>query len=173
MAKAAIDRVFQYGQKINNKEFQKFRKYFNQFEYVILPLSNFPAAAAQGCIALEYSAKNKKLDKTDIDFDTCNYDNNTLKCKKKKLPISESNECVYEYKCSKNVDFCKTVQEDSAKVCAGKACISCPKDDILDIPILETISLQDVTLDNVVKSNEEKAKAKDTKETKSTLTFGK
>ena len=62
MAKAAIDRVFQYGQKINNKEFQKFRKYFNQFEYIILPLSNFPAAAAQGCIALEYSAKNKKLD---------------------------------------------------------------------------------------------------------------
>ena len=48
-----------------------------------------------------------------------------------------------------------------------------PKDDILDIPILETISLQDVTIDNVVKSNEEKAKAKDTKETKSTLTFGK
>ena len=62
MAKAAIDRVFQYGQKINNKEFQKFRKYFNQFEYIILPLSNFPAAAAQGCIALEYSAKNRKLD---------------------------------------------------------------------------------------------------------------
>jgi hydroxymethylbilane synthase len=48
MAKAAIDRVFQYGQKINNQEFQKFKKYFNQFEYIILPLSNFPAAAAQG-----------------------------------------------------------------------------------------------------------------------------
>ncbi len=62
MAKAAIDRVFQYGQKINDKEFRKFRKYFNQFEYIILPLSNFPAAAAQGCIALEYSAKNRKLD---------------------------------------------------------------------------------------------------------------
>ena len=29
-----------------------------------------------------------------------------------------------------------------------------PKDDLLDIPILETISLQDVTIDNVVKSNE-------------------
>ena len=26
-----FDRVFQYGQKINNKVFQKFRKYFNQF----------------------------------------------------------------------------------------------------------------------------------------------
>jgi len=62
MAKAAIDRVFQYGQKINNQEFQKFKKYFNQFEYIILPLSNFPAAAAQGCIAIEYSANNKKLD---------------------------------------------------------------------------------------------------------------
>jgi hypothetical protein len=48
-----------------------------------------------------------------------------------------------------------------------------PKDDLLDIPILETISLQDVTIENVVKSNEEKAKVKDTKETKSTLTFGK
>ena len=62
MAKAAIDRVFQYGQKINNQEFQKFKKYFNQFECIILPLSNFPAAAAQGCIAIEYSAKNRKLD---------------------------------------------------------------------------------------------------------------
>ena len=63
MAKAAIDRVFQYGQKINNQEFQKFKKYFDQFEYFILPLSNFPAAAAQGCIAIEYSTNNKKLDK--------------------------------------------------------------------------------------------------------------
>jgi hypothetical protein len=34
--------------------------------------------------------------------------------------------------------------------------------------------VQDITYENeVVKSNEEKAKVKDTKETKSTLTFGK
>jgi|TARA_R100001082_G_C4317994_1_gene139795 hypothetical protein len=46
--------------------------------------------------------------------------------------------------------------------------------DILDIPTMETITLEDVTYENeVVKSNEEKAKVKDTKETKSTLTFGK
>src|SRR6056300_697350 len=47
----------------NNQEFRKFKKYFDQFEYFILPLSNFPAAAAQGCIAIEYSTNNKKLDK--------------------------------------------------------------------------------------------------------------
>ena len=61
MAKAAIDRVFQYGQKINNKEYKSLKNILIS-EYIILPLSNFPAAAAQGCIAIEYSTKNKKLD---------------------------------------------------------------------------------------------------------------
>jgi len=38
----------------------------------------------------------------------------------------------------------------------------------------EVLILEDITYENeVVKSNEEKAKVKDTKETKSTLTFGK
>ena len=46
-----------------------------------------------------------------------------------------------------------------------------PQDDVLD---LEFNILEDVTFENeVAKSNEEKAKVKDTKETKSTLTFGK
>jgi hypothetical protein len=46
-----------------------------------------------------------------------------------------------------------------------------PEDDILD---LKFEVVQDITYENeVVKSNEEKAKVKDTKETKSTLTFGK
>ena len=46
-----------------------------------------------------------------------------------------------------------------------------PKDDVLD---LRYEILEDITYENeVVKSNEEKAKVKDTKETKSTLTFGK
>ena len=46
-------------------------------------------------------------------------------------------------------------------------------EDILDIPSMETITLKDITFENEVKkSNQEKAKVKDTKETKSTLTFG-
>ena len=45
-----------------------------------------------------------------------------------------------------------------------------PEDDILD---LKFEVVQDITYENeVVKSNEEKAKVKDTKETKSSLTFG-
>ena len=46
-----------------------------------------------------------------------------------------------------------------------------PDDDPLD---LKFEILEDITFENeVAKSNEEKAKVKDTKETKSTLTFGK
>ena len=46
-----------------------------------------------------------------------------------------------------------------------------PDDDPLD---LKFEILEDITFENEVsKSNEEKAKVKDTKETKSTLTFGK
>tara|TARA_Y100000996_G_scaffold413506_1_gene401908 strand:+ start:4781 stop:6259 length:1479 start_codon:yes stop_codon:yes gene_type:complete len=54
MAKAAIDRIFKYGEKVGPKEFKKFKASFNKFEKIILPLSEFPSAAAQGCIALEY-----------------------------------------------------------------------------------------------------------------------
>ena len=46
-------------------------------------------------------------------------------------------------------------------------------EDYLDIPSMEITTLEDVTFENEIKkSNEEKAKVKDTKETKSTLTFG-
>ena len=54
MAKAAIDRVFKYGEKVDQKEFKRFKYLFNEFEKIILPISEFPSAAAQGCIALEY-----------------------------------------------------------------------------------------------------------------------
>ena len=54
MAKAAIDRVFKYGEKVDQTEFKKFRNLFNKFEKIVLPISEFPSAAAQGCIALEY-----------------------------------------------------------------------------------------------------------------------
>tara|TARA_B100000963_G_scaffold102201_1_gene88447 strand:+ start:58 stop:1536 length:1479 start_codon:yes stop_codon:yes gene_type:complete len=54
MAKAAIDRIFRYGEKVDMKEFKKFKSLFKKYEKIILPLSEFPSAAAQGCIALEY-----------------------------------------------------------------------------------------------------------------------
>ena len=54
MAKAAIDRVFKYGEKVDIKEFKKFKTSFDKFEKIILPLSEFPSAAAQGCITIEY-----------------------------------------------------------------------------------------------------------------------
>ena len=60
MAKAAIDRVFKYGEKVDKKESKKFKLYFNKFEKIILPLSEFPSAAAQGCIALEYRKNDLK-----------------------------------------------------------------------------------------------------------------
>ncbi len=64
MAKAAIDRIFKYGEKVDSKEFKIFKSLFNNYEKVILPLSEFPSAAAQGCIALEYrndDLKTKKI----------------------------------------------------------------------------------------------------------------
>ena len=62
MAKAAIDRVFKYGEKVDKKESKKFKLYFNKFEKIILPLSEFPSAAAQGCIALEYRKNDLKTE---------------------------------------------------------------------------------------------------------------
>ena len=41
----------------------EFKKDFKKFTSVIMPLSQFPAAAAQGCIALEYRSNNKNLKK--------------------------------------------------------------------------------------------------------------
>ena len=63
MSKAAIDRVFKYGQKINNKEFIRFKKSLAEFTSVILPLSQFPSAAAQGCVAIEFRTNDKNLKK--------------------------------------------------------------------------------------------------------------
>ena len=63
MAKAAIDRIFKFGKRVNNKDFQKFENNFKKFEKVILPLSEFPTAAAQGCISLEYRKNDSKIHK--------------------------------------------------------------------------------------------------------------
>ena len=63
MSKAAIDRAFLLGPKIDSTIFKQFKKDFKKFASVIMPLSQFPAAAAQGCIALEYRSNNKNLKK--------------------------------------------------------------------------------------------------------------
>lgn len=61
MAKAAIDRIFQYGNKVDRKETKKFIKLFKKFKPFILPLSIFPTAASQGAIAIEYLKNDKKI----------------------------------------------------------------------------------------------------------------
>ena len=61
MSKAAIDRAFLLGSKIDKKIFNQFKKDFAKFTSIILPLSQFPAAAAQGCIALEYRNNDKSI----------------------------------------------------------------------------------------------------------------
>ncbi len=63
MAKAAIDRIFKYGEKINKKDYRNFKLKFKKFEKIILPISEFPSAAAQGCIALEYRRDDRKTEK--------------------------------------------------------------------------------------------------------------
>ena len=63
MAKAAIDRILKYGQKIDKKEYKNFILNFEKFEKVILPISEFPSAAAQGCIALEFRNDDEKIKK--------------------------------------------------------------------------------------------------------------
>ena len=63
VAKAAIDRIFKYGEKVDSKEYKKFKFLFNKFEKIVLPLSEFPSAAAQGCIALEYRKDDLKTER--------------------------------------------------------------------------------------------------------------
>ncbi len=63
IAKAATDRIFKYGKKVDKKEYINFRSNFEKFEKVILPISEFPSAAAQGCIALEFRKDDKKIKK--------------------------------------------------------------------------------------------------------------
>ena len=60
MAKAAIDRIFKYGNKVDKKETKKFLSLFKKFKPFILPLSLFPTAASQGAIAIEYLKNDKK-----------------------------------------------------------------------------------------------------------------
>jgi len=82
MAKAAIDRVFKYGEKVDKAEFKKFKYLFNEFEKIVLPISEFPSAAAQGCIALEYR----------------NDDIKTQRILKKINHVSSLNDCSLERK---------------------------------------------------------------------------
>ena len=60
IAKAAIDRIYKYGNKVDKKETKKFFNLFKKFKPFILPLSVFPTAASQGAIAIEYLKKDKK-----------------------------------------------------------------------------------------------------------------
>ena len=60
MAKAAIDRIFKYGNKVDKRETKKFLSLFKKFKPFILPLSVFPTAASQGAIAIEYLKNDKK-----------------------------------------------------------------------------------------------------------------
>jgi len=60
MAKAAIDRIYKYGNKVNKSETKKFINYFKKFTPIILPLSLFPTAASQGAIAVEFKNNDKK-----------------------------------------------------------------------------------------------------------------
>ena len=59
IAKAAIDRIYKYGNKVDKKETKNFFNLFKKFKPFILPLSVFPTAASQGAIAIEY-LKDKK-----------------------------------------------------------------------------------------------------------------
>ena len=60
MAKAAIDRIFKHGNKVDKKETKKFLSLFKKLKPFILPLSLFPTAASQGAIAIEYLKNDKK-----------------------------------------------------------------------------------------------------------------
>ncbi len=85
MAKAAIDRIFKYGNKIDKRETKKFLSLFKKFKPFILPLSLFPTAASQGAIAIEYLKNDKKtksiLNKINCKntLSICNQERNLLK----------------------------------------------------------------------------------------------
>ena len=85
MAKAAIDRIFKYGNKVDKKETKKFLSFFKKFKPFILPLSVFPTAASQGAIAIEYLKFDKKtksiLNKINCKntLSICNQERNLLK----------------------------------------------------------------------------------------------
>lgn len=85
MAKAAIDRIFKYGNKVNKIETKRFLSLFKKFKPFILPLSIFPTAASQGAIAIEYLKTDKKtksiLNKINCKntLSICNQERNLLK----------------------------------------------------------------------------------------------
>ena len=85
MAKAAIDRIFKYGNKVNKIDTKRFLILFKKFKPFILPLSIFPTAASQGAIAIEYLKTDKKtksiLNKINCKntLSICNQERNLLK----------------------------------------------------------------------------------------------
>jgi len=85
MAKAAIDRIFKYGNKVDKTETKRFLSLFKKFKPFILPLSIFPTAASQGAIAIEYLKTDKKtksiLNKINCKntLSICNQERNLLK----------------------------------------------------------------------------------------------
>ena len=85
VAKAAIDRIYKFGNKVDKKETERFFNLFKKFKPFILPLSVFPTAASQGAIAIEYLKKDKKtqsiLRKINCKntLDICNQERDILK----------------------------------------------------------------------------------------------
>ncbi len=86
MAKAAIDRIFKNGDEVDSIAFKNFKSKFSKFEKVILPLSEFPSAAAQGCIALEYRKDDLKTHKI---LKKINHINSFENCNKERKYLSK------------------------------------------------------------------------------------
>lgn len=61
MAKAAIDRIHQYGNRVDKSETRRFLNLYKNFIPIILPLSLFPSSAAQGAIAIEFRESDIKI----------------------------------------------------------------------------------------------------------------
>ncbi len=61
LAKAALDRLFTSELPEHGELRDELRDYLNQFKFIILPLTLFPTAAAQGAFGIETRAQNSDL----------------------------------------------------------------------------------------------------------------
>ena len=101
MAKAAIDRIFKYGNKVDKVETKKFLNLFKKFKPFILPLSIFPTAASQGAIAVEY-LKNDKKTKSTL---------NKINCKKTLSICNQERSLLKKYGGGCGLDIGITIEE--------------------------------------------------------------
>lgn len=101
MAKAAIDRIFKYGNKVDKVETKKFLNLFKKFKPFILPLSIFPTAASQGAIAIEY-LKNDKKTKSIL---------NKINCKKTQSICNQERSLLKKYGGGCGLDIGITIEE--------------------------------------------------------------